>query len=145
MFVVNDQYQIVVGLGLASLAVAAFWRLIVWVRDAPVKPDPWGEAVQKQLEEAPEICPHCSTPQLSSAWFCPRCGCAVGPVNMMPFIFEGEVLRNCGAQHFKHRPIISVGYTLLGFSFIPFFLIPIYWVSLFQRWWRPDDSESTKP
>jgi len=137
MFVVNDQYQIVVGLGLASLAVAAFWRLIVWVRDAPVKPDPWGEAVQKQLEEAPEICPHCSTPQLSSAWFCPRCGCAVGPYNnLMPFVnifSEGEVLRNCTSGNIRMRPLITIGFILLGFSLLSsslyqicFYLRPLF-------------------
>ena len=78
MFAASDPNMIVAGFAIAGLAVGAFWRLIVWVRDAPVKPDPWDASVEQQLEDAPEACPHCSTPQAPNAWFCPHCGRAVG-------------------------------------------------------------------
>jgi hypothetical protein len=33
--------MIIAGFAVGGLVFAAFWRFIVWIRDAPVRPDPW--------------------------------------------------------------------------------------------------------
>ena len=138
MLAVSDPDQIVVGFGIGGLVIAALWRLIVWIRDSPVRPDPWDAQVELQLQDAPEACPHCSTPQPPNAWFCAHCGRAVGPYNnLMPYLqifSEGEVLRNSTNRHLRHRPVIMIGYFLIGLAFMPFFLLPIYWFSLLKNW-----------
>jgi hypothetical protein len=138
MLAATDPNQFVIGLGVGAIAAALFWRLIVWVREAPVKPDPWDAQVERELSEAPEACPNCSTPQSPNAWFCPHCGRAVGPYNnLMPFVqifSEGEVLRNATNRHLRNRPVIIIGYVLLGLTFLPLFFLPIYWYSLFRNW-----------
>jgi hypothetical protein len=147
MLTFNDPNQIIVGLGIFGLAIAAFWRLIIWVRDAPLKPDPWDAGVEQQLQEAPETCPHCSTPQQPNAWFCPHCGKSVGPYNnLMPYLqifSEGEVLRNGGQRHFRKRPMVIIGYFLIGLAFFPVLLLPIYWFSLLRNWSQADDPQKT--
>jgi hypothetical protein len=141
MLAASDPNQIVIGFGIGAMVLAALWRLIVWVRDAPLTPDPWDADVERQLQEAPETCPHCSTPQPPNAWFCQHCGRAVGPYNnLMPYLqifSEGEVLRNSAQRHFRNRPLVMIGYFLLGLAFIPFFLLPVYWFSLVQKWKQP--------
>lgn len=116
-----DPNMIVGWLAVAGLLVAALWRLTVWVRDAPVRPDPWDAEVEQQLLEAVEVCPHCSTPQSPTAWFCPHCGRAVGPYNnLMPYVqifSEGEVLRNGTHDRLRKSPVIVVGYFLISFNF----------------------------
>ena len=145
MFAANDPNQIVVGYAIGGLILAALWKLIAWVREAPVKPDPWDASVERELEEAPEACPHCSTPQPPAAWFCAHCGRAVGPYNnLMPYLqvfSEGEVLRNGASPHFRKRPLVIIGYFLLGVTLLPFFLLPIYWGSLLRNWMRANGSD----
>jgi hypothetical protein len=141
MLAVSDPNQICIGFGVAGIVAAALWRMIVWIRDCPVKPDPWdAEVDRRQLEEAPEACPHCSTPQAPNAWFCPHCGRAVGPYNnLMPYLqvfSEGEVLRNSADRRLHRRPMILVGYLLLGLAFMPSFLLPVYWLSVLRNWRR---------
>ena len=147
MFTFNDPDQIVAGLGIGGFLIAAFWRLIVWVREAPVKPDPWDADVEQQLQEAPETCPQCSTPQQPNAWFCPHCGRAVGPYNnLMPYLqifSEGEVLRNCSQTRFRNRPLIMIGYFLLGVTFLPVVLLPIYWFSLLRKWMQENNPQKS--
>ena len=95
----GDPNQVVGGLGIGLLVLAGLWRLIVWVREAPQKPDPWDAGIERQLEEpeSVEICHRCFSPQPPNAWFCEHCGSAVGPYNnLMPYLnafSEGEVLR----------------------------------------------------
>lgn len=141
MLAASDPNQIILGYAVGALIIGALWRLIVWVRDAPVKPDPWNAEVERQLENAPESCPHCSAPQPSNAWFCAHCGRAVGPYNnLMPYLqifSEGEVLRNSSQRHFRNRPLVIIGYVLLGIAFLPAVLLPIYWLSLLRNWRRP--------
>ena len=109
-------------LGIVALLAVGFWRLIDWVRNAPVKPDPWDEKTDQQLEEAQESCPHCSTPQPENAWFCEHCGRAVGPYNnLMPYLqifSEGEVLRNGTSNRMRKSPLIPVGYFLISVNFL---------------------------
>ncbi len=129
----SDPNAIIGRIALGGLALAAFWRLIVWVRDAPVKPDPWDAEVERQLSEAVEVCPHCLTEQPPTAWFCKGCGRAVGPYNnLMPYLqvfSEGEVFRNGASGQFRNRPLILTGYFLIYLAIFPL-LAPIYllWV-----------------
>lgn len=135
MIAASDPYQIIGGLGIAFLLLAGVWRLIAWVREAPVKPDPWDAEVEQKLSEpeTAEVCPHCSTPQPPTAWFCRNCGKAVGPYNnLMPFVnvfSEGEVLRNGTSGRFRSRPFIIAGYLLLSLAAYSFFA-PIFWFFL---------------
>ena len=121
-------------MALGGLAVVAFWRLIVWIRDSPVLPDPWDADVERQLSEAVEVCPHCLTEQPPTAWFCKRCGRAVGPYNnLMPYVqvfSEGEVFRNGMNGQFRNRPLILAGYFLVFLGTMPF-LAPLYFLWLF--------------
>ncbi len=120
----NDPNLLIAGVAIAGLVLIAFWRVIVWVREAPLKPDPWDAEVEQQLQEpaTPEACPHCSTPQSPGAWFCPHCGRAVGPYNnLMPYVLvfsEGEVLRNGTQDRLRKSPVILIGYLLISFNFL---------------------------
>jgi fatty acid desaturase len=160
-----DPNLIVAGYGVAVLVLAAFWRFIVWVRNAPVRPDPWDAEVEHQLQEAPEACPHCSTPQSPTAWFCPQCGRAVGPYNnLMPYLqvfSEGEVLRNGTHDRLRKSPLIVIGYFLISFNFfvlavslarssIPLSLVIVagllsFWFSLYKNYRRPDPDANRPP
>jgi len=151
MFVTSDPNLMVGGFGLGVLALAVFWRLIVWVREAPPTPDPWDAEIEQKVQEpeAQEICRRCLTPQEPGAWFCRHCGVAVGPYNnLMPFLnvfSEGEVLRNGVGGRFRNRPFILIGYFLITLGIFPF-LAPIYWLSLLLNWKRPSEpQESADP
>jgi ribosomal protein L40E len=130
MFGVNDPYLVVAGLGLLLLFLAGLRGLIVWVRDAPVRPDPWDAAVEQKLSdpEAVEVCPHCLTEQPPTAWFCRHCGRAVGPYNnLMPFVqifSEGEVFRNGTCDRLRNSPLILIGYFLLSLNFLALIIFP---------------------
>ena len=144
----SDPNKIVGGFGLTLLALTGIWRLIVWIREAPIKPDPWDAEVEQKLSgpEATEVCPHCFTQQPPTAWFCKRCGKAVGPYNnMMPFLnvfSEGEVFRNGTTGRFRNRPLIVVGYMLLSLVAYSFFA-PIFWFFLLFNLKRtPNERES---
>ena len=150
MFGANDPYQVVAVLGTALLLLAGLCGLIAWVREAPVKPDPWDAEVELKLSEpeTTEVCPHSSTPQPPTAWFCRHCGKAVGPYNnLMPFVnvfSEGEVLRNGTSGRFRNRPFILIGYLLISLGINPF-IAPIYWFFLLSNRNRPPDGgESTE-
>jgi hypothetical protein len=172
MIATSDPNLMVGGFGLGLLALAALWRLIVWVRDAPQTPDPWDAEVEQKLQEPEtrEICHRCLTPQEPNGWFCKRCGSAVGPYNnLMPFLnvfSEGEVLRNGISGRFRNRPLIVIGYILITLRFFFYFASDysltvlgifvfftlIYWFSFLLNLKRPDrrpgspdrhDSQST--
>ena len=138
MLATSDPNLIIGGLALAGLLLACLWYLIAWVRNAPVKPDPWDAAVDQKLAEpeTPESCTHCSTPQPPGTWFCPHCGCATGTYNnVMPFLYlfsEGEVWRNGVHNRIQARPLIIIGYLLYSLASMAFFA-PIYWVFLFRN------------
>ena len=131
MFAASDPNMVIGGLAIGGLAIAALWRLLVWVRDAPRTPDPWDAEVEQKLQapETEEICPHCSTPQPTTAWFCSHCGRAVGPYNnLMPFVqvfSEGEVLRNGVSGRFRNRRLVATGSFLMMLAINPLF-VPIY-------------------
>jgi hypothetical protein len=126
MFAFSDPNLIIAALALGGLVLAALWWLIGWVRDAPVTPDPWDLAVEQKLQEpeTPEVCPHCLTEQPPTAWFCKRCGRAVGPYNnVMPYLqifSEGEVFRSGTSERLRKSPLILIGYLLLSLNFVAF-------------------------
>ncbi len=138
MFGTNDPNQIVAGLGVGLLLLAGLWRFIGWIRDAPVRPDPWNAEVEQKLEdpEIREVCRHCSTPQEPGAWFCAHCGSAVGPYNnLMPYLnvfSEGEVFRNGVTSRFRNKPVILIGYFLISLGSYAIFA-PIFWFFLFKN------------
>lgn len=142
MIAASDPNMIIAGFAAGGLVLAGLWRFVGWIRDAPVTPDPWDAEVEQKLSEpeTPEVCPHCSTPQSPTAWFCPNCGRAVGPYNnLMPFVqvfSEGEVFRNGTSGQFRNRPVILIGYFLITLGTFPF-LTPIYLFSLLLNWKRP--------
>ena len=140
MLAVGNPEMLVANIAVGALVIALIWRLIVWVRDSPTKPDPWDAATESKLAEpgAVQVCHHCLTEQPENSWFCRRCGSAVGPYNnLMPYVCifsEGEVYRNGASGKLRPSPLILTGYFLLSFTFG--LLAPIYWVMLFRNWRR---------
>lgn len=109
--------------GVAALAVMAgfaFWRLLLWIKNAPVHPDPWDDATEQAVRQpdAVPVCHHCLTQVPPGQWFCETCGCAVGPYNnYMPYLkvfSEGEVFRNGVTAKMPANFLIIVGYFLLS-------------------------------
>ncbi len=126
--------------GVVALAVMggfALWRVLLWIRSSPVRPDPWDAATQEAAEQpdAPEVCYHCAAPLPPASWFCEQCGRAVGPYNnLMPYVnafSEGEVYRSGVMEHVRRSPLLVVGYLLISFSYLIF--APIYWFLLFKN------------
>lgn len=148
MFAATDPNLIVGEYALAGIAVFLLWRLIVWVRDSPTRPDPWDATTEQKLSEpdTPESCPNCSTPQPPTAWFCEHCGRAVGPYNnLMPYVncfSEGEVFRNGAFGRFRHRPLILAGFVLISLSSYVV-LAPVYLFLLFRNWRRQAAGEAS--
>jgi hypothetical protein len=138
MFTAHDPNMLIGEIALIGLGVALFWRFLGWIRDTPVKPDPWDAETEQKLSspETPAACHRCSTPLKPYAWFCPHCNTAVGPYNnLMPYVqifSEGEVMRNASSHHFRNRPLVIIGYTLLTLALCPV-LAPFYWVMLFKN------------
>jgi hypothetical protein len=148
MFAVSDPDLFVAQIAIGGLVLAGCWRVIVWVRNAPVRPDPWDAEFEQKMQDpdTPQTCHHCSTPQPPGAWFCGHCGRAVGPYNnLMPFVqvfSEGEVFRNGTSGQFRNRPLILVGYFLISLGMFSF-LAPIFWISMLlnlKRSGRPQQS-----
>jgi hypothetical protein len=147
---VQDPNQVVGALAVAGLLLAAIWQLTVWVRNAPITPDPWDAETERQVQEpeAVELCHRCFTPQSNNAWFCPHCGAAVGPYNnAMPYVSlfsEGEVLRNGITHRFRSKPLVIVGYVLFSLSNYLIFA-PIYWFFLFKNLNRHTEEPAELP
>jgi hypothetical protein len=156
MFAVSDPNMIIAGFAAGGLVLAAFWRFIIWVREAPATPDPWDAEVERELSEpeAVEICPHCLTEQPPTAWFCQRCGRAIGPYNnLMPYVqifSEGEVFRNGTGGRLRKSPMVLIGYVLISVGTYWLFA-PIYLFSLFLNWNRsagepePAEEQNAQP
>jgi hypothetical protein len=141
MLAASDPNLIIGSLGVGGLALYVLWLLIAWVREAPARPDPWDAEIEKQISgpDAVEICPHCLTEQSSTAWFCKKCGRAVGPYNnLMPYVMvfsQGEVFRNGVNGRVRQNPLTVIGYVFYSLANFAFFA-PIYWVFLFKQF-RP--------
>ena len=143
---VADPYEIIGWLAIFGLVLAGLWRFVLWVRDLPVKRDPWDTEVAQKLSEpdAVEVCHRCLTPLRPNAWFCEHCGRAVGPYNnLMPFLnvfSEGEVFRNGLTDRFRSRRFILFGYILLSLAAYSIFA-PVYWLFLLRHFRRRSAGE----
>ncbi|HEY5910221.1 MAG TPA: hypothetical protein VJA21_06410 [Verrucomicrobiae bacterium] len=132
---------------LAALIILAatglvIYRAVKWVMNAPRTADPWGPEVEGLANDdrAVPLCHHCFTPQEHNGWFCPECGCTVGPYcNYMPYVYifsQGEVLRSGTMGSLRKGPLILAGYVLFSIAMFleaaPFLLLaPVYWFLLF--------------
>jgi hypothetical protein len=138
MFAASDPDLFVAQIAIGGLVLAGFWRIIVWVRNAPVRPDPWDAEFEQKMQDPDtlEFCHHCSTPQPPGAWFCEHCGSAVGPYNnLMPYVCvfsQGEVFRNGVTDKLAASPLTIVGYLLYSLGNYLVFA-PIYWFFLFKN------------
>jgi hypothetical protein len=119
MFAVSDPDLFVAQIAIGGLVLAGFWRVIVWVRNAPVRPNPWGAEFEQKMQDpdTPETCHHCSTPQPPGAWFCEHCGRVINSYNnWTPYVYsfsDGSVFRSNESGRLRVRWIIVVGYLLL--------------------------------
>jgi hypothetical protein len=134
----SDPNLLVAELAVIGLILAGLWRLVVWFRAAPVKPDPWSAEIEASLHQADAtpICHRCLSPYRDDVWFCDTCGAAVGPYNnYMPYVHvfsEGEVFRNGVTDKMRASPLIIIGYLL--FSLASYFVFaPIYWFFFFKN------------
>jgi hypothetical protein len=131
MLAASNPDLVVAQIAIGGFLLAGLWRLISWVRNAPIRPDPWDAETEQKLQqrETPEICHHGSTPQAPGAWFCSQCGASVGPYNnLMPYVqafAEGEVYRNGMSSRFRNPRLIPIGFFLMTLAINPLFA-PIY-------------------
>jgi hypothetical protein len=135
----TETSELLVGvLAVSALAILSLWRLLLWVRNAPVHPDPWDEATETAVRQdnAVLVCHHCLSEVAPGQWFCEHCSCAVGPYNnLMPFISvfsEGEVFRNGALDKVRRSPVTVIGYVLYSVTQFLIFA-PIYWYFLFRN------------
>ncbi|HSY18431.1 MAG TPA: hypothetical protein VK815_08860 [Candidatus Acidoferrales bacterium] len=147
MIATSDPDMLIAWLAIGGLVAVFCWRFLVWIREAPVTPDPWDAETEKKMSEpeTPQACHRCSTPLTATAWFCPHCGSAVGPYNnMMPYVqifSEGEVFRNGMNQRFRNRPLIVTGYVLITLGMAPI-LAPLYLILLFRNLGSPEGEKT---
>ena len=150
----DDRFKALVGaLAVAAVAWFAVWRLVLWVRAAPRRPDPWDAETEEAMNQSDvvEVCHHCSTPHPPTAWFCEHCGAAVGPYNnYMPYVdvfSQGEVLRSGVMDRVRVSFLSVTGYILLSIVFTP--VAPLYWYflarNLRRRQTAASDDSSAQP
>ncbi len=132
------QEQAVAVLAILVVCAMGVYRLVLWIMEAPLTPDPWDKEVEDALnnDDAVAICHHCLTPQKHSGWFCPECGATVGPYcNYMPYLYvfaQGEVLRAGVTERIRRNPLVTAGFVLFSLS-MSVILAPIYWFFLFKN------------
>jgi hypothetical protein len=143
----TDQSEAVVGvLAIALLAMVAIWRIILWIKNSPCRPNPWEADTEHAVQQpdAVPVCHHCLTPVPSCQWFCETCGCAVGPYNnWMPYVYifsQGEVLRNGVTNRVRTNATTIGGYLFVSLSGY-LVLAPLYWYFLLRnlRRTKPQD------
>jgi hypothetical protein len=127
--------EMLLALGILS---ALIYCAVRWVRSAPMTADPWGAEVERTIQEpeTPALCHRCLTPQKDDAWFCPKCGSAVGPYNnYMPYVIvfsQGEVYRAGVMDHVRPSILVVCGY--LVYSVMSYWVFaPIYLYRLYRN------------
>ena len=134
----------------SALAVISAWRLLIWFRTAPVRPDPWDESVAAGLEQADSqaLCCRCLEPVSEGRHFCEHCGLPFDPcTNLSPYLYVfslGDALRTGSFGRFATRPLAVAGYLSLGFCEYVVFA-PIYWFFLLRNIHRLDSGKATEP
>ncbi|MEJ0091254.1 MAG: hypothetical protein WDM80_16105 [Limisphaerales bacterium] len=122
MIATSDPDMTVARIAIGGLVLAGLWRLIVWIRDAPIRPDPWEAEYEQKInaDDTLEVCRHCSTPQLSTTLSCPHCGCAIDSYNnWVPYVYsfsDRDVFRKTKSGQLCVKWLIVIGYLLLFFS-----------------------------
>lgn len=122
-----------VGFACALLFAGLAYRIIKWVADAPLTPNPWDSEIERDIQkpDAVQSCFHCGAPQSSTAWFCPDCGNAVGAYNnLMPYLCifsEGEILRNGTSGKVRPNAFIVFGYLVYSVGCY-WILAPLFWI-----------------
>ncbi len=129
---------------LGDILAEQFRRFRIWWLKTP--PNPWPEELDEAMEKTDSkmICPRCSTPQSDRAWFCPKCGAAVGPYNnTMPFLYifsTGEMLRAGTGSQLKKSPLVFVGFFWVGLTQYLLFA-PLFLYRFIRNWYRPTTGE----
>jgi hypothetical protein len=137
--ITREQLDLLILLSGVVFGGFTIYRLIAWVRAAPLSPDPWDSEVATSLEEldAGPLCHRCFAPQPANQWFCEHCGSAVGDYNnWMPYVYlfsEGEVLRNGVTAKFRANALTIVGYLLYSLCTFAVVFAPVYWFFLFRN------------
>ncbi len=117
---------------------AACYGLVMWIKRAVPRPDPWGPEVDHALEESDPapVCPHCLVPQEHNGWFCPQCGNIVSQYgNLLPMVYPfavGEVVRSGVNGRLRWSPLVVLGYILLALGNLSI-LAPFYLLALFLQ------------
>ena len=134
----DERFELLVGvLLLSALPAYVVWRLVRWVRTSPVRSDPWGEDVERiiQQPETMPVCVRCSAPYSPEQWFCTHCGKSVGKYNnWMPYVYLfslGEVFRAGSSDRIRVSALTVNGYLLLSYNYLV--LSPVYWILLFKN------------
>jgi hypothetical protein len=128
----------VIFIGLAVVLGVGLYRLVQHIRRVVPRPDPWDADIEQAVngDDAIPICHRCLTEHDVNAWFCPKCGAAVGEYNnLLPFVqvfSEGEVLRNSLFDRLRITPLTVAGFFVFTASLavltgIGIVLAPIYW------------------
>ena len=143
MLYVGDQHDhapVVIGVAAgACLSWFAIRQLTRWIQTAPLTADPWGPEIEAAINrpDAAPICQKCFTPHAETAWFCEKCGCAVGTCNnWMPYVrvfSEGEVLRNGLNEKLRVNALTIVGYLVMSLYCYYVVFAPVYWFFLFRN------------
>lgn len=137
--------------GTRSLGDILAVRLCRFLEGWKIKPThPWPEELDEAVNspESELLCSRCFTPQKGDAWFCPKCGAAVGPYNntmpFLPIFSTGEVLRAGTGSKLKRTPLTTIGYVLVSSSEYLIFA-PLYLYRFVRNWQRnkvvPDNEE----
>lgn len=132
------QRRIVAALVILGIFGLAFYRVVLWLMEAPRTADPWGDEVNQALDrgDAVPLCHHCLAPQEHNGWFCPECGATVGPYcYYLPYVYifsQGEVLRAGVTERRPRSPLIVIGFVLFSLS-LSAVIAPIYWFFLFKN------------
>lgn len=133
-----------------ALAVISAYRLLIWFRTAPVRPDPWDDSVSAGMEQADSqaLCCRCLEPVPEGRHFCEHCGLPSEPcTNLSPYLYVfslGDALRTGSFGRFATKPLAIVGFLLLGICEYLVFA-PVYWFFLLRNVHRLGTEKSAEP
>lgn len=133
-----------------ALTVLSAWRLWVWFRSSPVRPDPWDESIAAGMEQenSHALCCRCLEPVPEGQHFCEHCGLPSEPcTNLSPYLYVfslGDALRTGSFGRFTPKPLAIVGFLLFSLAEYTVFA-PIYWFFLLRNIHRIDGERAAAP